>query len=284
MTSANTNQTLAIPGGELRYQTTGAGAAVALIHQYAAVSAADPLAQALARLFRVYAINPRGLGGSGPVRDQRDLSMATFADQLHQARQALDLASWIVVGASTGGMLALLHALGGPAAVGGLVLVGTAASHRFLHGSLYDPGHPHAAQVAAARPLAVGDAADRARFAEIMFSLSVADPDATRIPPGWAEQEVSMPRMLAFSGELAAFDLEPRLGAIACPALVVVGRHDPQCPPVHSRRIAQRIPQARLHVFDRSGHFPYLEEPEAFARVLSSWARDHALTGSPSST
>jgi pimeloyl-ACP methyl ester carboxylesterase len=268
---------VAIPEGELACELAGKGAPAALIHQYGAVSVADPLARMLTPLFRIHAINPRGLGGSGPVRDERDLSMAAFADQLGEARQALGLTSWIVVGASTGGMVALLHAVGDPAAVSGLVLIGAAASHRFLNGSLYDPSHPRAAQVAAARPLAMGDPADRKRFAETMFDLSVADPQATPVPPGWTDQEISMPRMMAFMGELPRFDLEARLRSITCPTLVLVGAHDPQCPPIHSRRIAGSIPHAQLHVFERSGHFPYLEEPEAFTAVLTGWARDHAL-------
>ncbi|MEV4177201.1 alpha/beta hydrolase [Nonomuraea sp. NPDC049709] len=270
-------ETIAIPGGELTCEIAGQGVALAMIHQYTAVSAGDLLARTLTPLFRVHAINPRGLAGSGPVRDRRDLSMAAFAEQLHEARDALGIASWVVAGASTGGMVALLHALQDPSAISALVLIGTAPSHRFLQDSLYAPGHPRAAELARARPLALGDAADQARFADIVFRLSVADPEATPVPPGWAEPEVSMPRMMAFSEELSGFDLGPRLEGIACPTLVMVGRHDPQCPPAHSREIAGRLPRARLAVFERSGHFPYLEERDAFEAVLAEWARDHGL-------
>ena len=34
---------------------------------------------------------------------------------------------------------------------------------------------------------------------------------------------------------------------------------------------APKLPRFTLHVFDRSGHTPQLEEPELFSRVLLEW-------------
>ncbi|MFB4278215.1 alpha/beta fold hydrolase [Nonomuraea sp. MTCD27] len=51
----------------------------------------------------------------------------------------------------------------------------------------------------------------------------------------------------------------------------------PQGPPAHSREIAGRVARACLAVSERSGHFPYLEERDAFEDVLAGWVRDHGL-------
>ncbi|GAA2637344.1 alpha/beta hydrolase [Actinomadura fulvescens] len=75
--------------------------------------------------------------------------------------------------------------------------------------------------------------------------------------------------------ELDEFDLEPRLSTLNCPTLVLVGRHDPMCPLPNSQRIAEAIPHAQLRVFDHSGHYPYLEEPEAFRTAIDTWTREH---------
>jgi proline iminopeptidase len=52
---------------------------------------------------------------------------------------------------------------------------------------------------------------------------------------------------------------------------LIVGRHDPQTPVKISKAIHQRVPDSRLEIFERSGHFPFLEEPERFTQVLSAF-------------
>jgi pimeloyl-ACP methyl ester carboxylesterase len=53
--------------------------------------------------------------------------------------------------------------------------------------------------------------------------------------------------------------------------LLIVGRHDPQTPVRVSRALHQRIPDSQLVVFQRSGHAPFLEEPERFTEVLTAF-------------
>jgi pimeloyl-ACP methyl ester carboxylesterase len=39
----------------------------------------------------------------------------------------------------------------------------------------------------------------------------------------------------------------------------------------HGRRAHELIPGSRLEVFERSGHFPHLDEPDRFTRTLRDW-------------
>lgn len=55
------------------------------------------------------------------------------------------------------------------------------------------------------------------------------------------------------------------------PLLVVWGRRDRIIPVAHGRALAGNVPSARFEVFDRSGHFPHLTEPERLADVLADW-------------
>jgi proline iminopeptidase len=55
-----------------------------------------------------------------------------------------------------------------------------------------------------------------------------------------------------------------RLGEITIPTIVLCGRYDPQYPLSCSLELAAGIRQARLEVFQRSGHYPFVEEAEAF--------------------
>ena len=55
-----------------------------------------------------------------------------------------------------------------------------------------------------------------------------------------------------------------RASELRCPTLLIVGRHDPQTPARISKEIHKRVPGSRLEIFERSGHSPFLEEPQRF--------------------
>lgn len=263
-----------IPGGELAYTIAGSGPPACITHQYGSVSTSGPMAEALTPSFTCYAINSRGLGGSGPVRNPSDLTMIALTDDLEAARQALGLDHWVVIGASTGGMVALLYAVRYPYSVSGLILIDTAASHRFVTGSLYDPTYAHAAEVEKANAaLLTGTPDGFAEWGRIIWTLSVADPERTPRPA--QRTDMSRERMMAFVQGLHRFDVEPDLPHIQVPTLVIVGRYDPQCPLENSERIAASIPGARLVICEQSGHFPYLEEPEVFREAVHRFVVEH---------
>jgi len=71
--------------------------------------------------------------------------------------------------------------------------------------------------------------------------------------------------------EFPRYDVRPELGRIDCPTLVLVGRHDWISPVEQAEEIARRVPGARLVVFERSGHSPQIEEPEAFLATLRTF-------------
>jgi pimeloyl-ACP methyl ester carboxylesterase len=47
------------------------------------------------------------------------------------------------------------------------------------------------------------------------------------------------------------------------------GRHDRLCLPVQAKRAASRFPNAQLHWFEHSGHFPMWDEPAETVRLIS---------------
>ncbi len=266
-----------VPGGQLEYSVGGLGRPLCYTHQYTSVSLEHPLAEMLTPHFTCWAINARGIGASGPVRGPSDLEMDGLADDLEAARTALGLPPWVVLGASTGGMVALSYAVRHPTGLAGLILVGTAASQRFVSGSIYDPTHPRAAEMQrASQALATGGAEGIAEWRRTVWSLSVRDPEHTPRPPGMRGL-FSVERLHGFIGALARFDLEEAIRQISVPTLILVGRHDPQTPLANSERMAAAIPNARLVIFERSGHFPYIEEPDAFRAALQRFLSDTGL-------
>ena len=267
---------LQIPGGELYYTRAGSGPPLCLNHQYGAVSATSPLAEGLTPLFTCYAINARGIEGSGPVREPTDLTMEALADDLEAARVALGLERWVMAGHSTGGMVALIYALRYPEAMTGLILVGSAASHRYVNGSIYDPRHPRAAELYERLQAMTRGSPDGAkRYRELVFTLSVADPARTPLSRwGTSFGRVSTERLQAFIQHIPRFDVESDLSRIAVPTLIIVGRYDPQCPLENSEHIASGIPGARLVVCEHSGHFPFIEEPDVFRKAIGGFVAE----------
>ena len=73
---------------------------------------------------------------------------------------------------------------------------------------------------------------------------------------------------------LAEWSSVDRLCLIDRPTLVLAGRHDVFTSPPQSTRIAKRIPGAVAHIFEESGHFPWMEEPAEFFRVVRGWLAD----------
>lgn len=61
--------------------------------------------------------------------------------------------------------------------------------------------------------------------------------------------------------------LDEHLDRVRAPTLVIAGQHDPLCPPGTQRALAEALPQGRMVSLD-CGHFPPVEQPADFARLL----------------
>jgi proline iminopeptidase len=70
---------------------------------------------------------------------------------------------------------------------------------------------------------------------------------------------------------LSTWSSYDRLPGITAPTLLLAGRHDVFTSFPQSHRIARRLPDAEVVVFDRSGHFPWIEEPERFFETVLGW-------------
>jgi proline iminopeptidase len=73
------------------------------------------------------------------------------------------------------------------------------------------------------------------------------------------------------SAGYGGIEVEDRLDEIAQPLLVLAGRHDRTCTPEASEAIAARAPGAALHVFERSAHMAFVEEPDEYIAVVGEF-------------
>jgi len=51
----------------------------------------------------------------------------------------------------------------------------------------------------------------------------------------------------------------------------LTGRHDFFCPPSQAARLHRGIRGSEMVVFERSGHYPFIEEADAFRSAVRRW-------------
>ena len=68
------------------------------------------------------------------------------------------------------------------------------------------------------------------------------------------------------------------LRALDRPALVLWGRHDPYLGVAHAERQRAAFPRADVRVLDRSGHWPFVDDPVAVTVALRAYLARHAAS------
>ena len=264
------------PRGLFEVFRQGRGMPLAVTHLYSAYNASgDRFAGAFAPLREVFLVNLRGAGASTWSGEPSELGMATAVDDLEAIRTALGFARWDFAGHSTGGMLGLGYAVRAQAGLGRLIVAGAAASRAYNQrpDSIYHPEHPefgHMQRLIERLKAGGLSQAERARLAAERTALSLHHPERHGAYFGdGAAKEMAGARLDYFSRvDYPAFDLRDSLPQVRVPTLVLVGRHDVQCPAWCSEEIHALVPDSRLVVFEDSNHYPFLEEAEAFRAVI----------------
>jgi pimeloyl-ACP methyl ester carboxylesterase len=55
------------------------------------------------------------------------------------------------------------------------------------------------------------------------------------------------------------------------PVLIIHGKNDQVIPPAEAEAMAKAIPHNDLHLIDKAGHLPNLEQPEEFNSIVSKF-------------
>jgi len=241
-----------LDGHALRYAESGAGEPVFLcIHGLAdTLEVWDALEPALAERGRVVRIDQRGHGESGAPHGpctREDLARDAIA-----VLDALAIPRTILVGHSVGGIVAMAAALAAPERVAGLVLLGTASRCSERTAAWYE-------RIALAAEQHGGAGLVRAIYGE----------DSRRRVRGDAAAIAHIARMLT---SLYHDPLTPKLGAIACPTLLMVGEKDLMGPKA-SQTIRDALPPGggELVVMPGCGHWLQLDVPGEVIAALDRW-------------
>lgn len=271
-----------VEGGSLRYAIEGSGPPILVLGSTSYYRRTFSLG------LRVHAtlvfLDARHFGRLDPGYDPDGMSLETYAHDIERVRAEIGLEPATVLGHSHHGNLALAYANRHPEAVTGLVLVGTPpvgvratqeAGHRYWASRASD----RRKKLLRARRDALESSGIAERSdAEAFVARYVADAprywyDPTfDASPLWKDVSMNMKAVGAFRALFDDFDLGAVRNALdQIPTLVVMGRHDYVVPPTLWDEVEPTPAHLSLHVMDRSGHTPQLEEPEAFDRILLEW-------------
>lgn len=115
---------------------------------------------------------------------------------------------------------------------------------------------------------------------EVSLPKLFADPEAGRrhLAEVFGGMRWSWPHMRQVQQHESLYDLRDRLSELRVPLLVLAGAHDVLTPD-RVRETAELAPDARYALFEHSGHFAQLEEPEAFVRTVEEFLGSPAPTG-----
>lgn len=276
-----------INGNRLYYEELGAGNQQAILCFHGAPGLSDhhePKASwgRLADRYRVIVQDQRGSGQAGlnpPFTHQQ------WVDDAEALRQHLGLGPVVVAGGSYGGFLSQEYVLAYPQNVVAVLLRDTSVDHRW----------DEQAEANALASPRVKDSLDYAKFRRIMDGECLSDEDMrdcyAEIQPlynvNWdpvhdAERLKAIhfhyaTHNYAFRYNLPHWDLKPRLKEVQAPVLITHGRHDWIIPVEAAEEMAELYPNARLVIFEDSGHSPQIEEVEAWEATVRQFLADNGI-------
>jgi len=264
-----------VNGTELFYQEHGDGIPCLVMHGGLGMDHTylQPTLDPLGDCLRLVYYDHRGNGRSAR-HSKSDLSLGQWIADADALRSHLGVERIAVLGHSFGGCIGLEYALGSPSRVSHLILVDTAPALNYwgeVDVNIAERDPSEAARTAWQSPptddagmgrwladvgeLCVHPQSDPAFLANLM-SRTIFDHVA------WARS------VEVFNQD---YNVTARLGEISVPTLILVGRKDFVCPPSQAAIIQDGIVDSEMAVFEGSGHFPFVEEPDAFFSTVRAW-------------
>jgi 3-oxoadipate enol-lactonase len=195
--------------------------------------------------FRVLRVDMRGHGGSDPVAG--DYTMDQLASDTAAVVDALGFRQVHYIGLSIGGMLGQAFALNHGAKLKSMMLCDTMREANSV-APLADPTMERWF-TDAFKPRKPG------RWKEIRDTI------AGTTPQGY----------LGCAAAIQNFDFVPKLPTVKTATLVVCGADDPGTPPAGNKRLAELIPHGRYEEIPNARHFPNVEHPDVFNRIMMGW-------------
>lgn len=282
---AEKGATFQAPGATLYVEVLGAGQGVPLLvvnggpgfdhtYEHVTVPGTTSAWDTLAKKRRVVFYDQRGNGRSSAVKPGQPCGLAEQIEDLEAVRAHVGADKIDLLGHSWGGFLVMAYAARHPEHIRHLITVDSAAPKWadtvFLFKDIFPEGQERADGFAFADALgdtAANDAGIREYLTWLFYSPEKRDAFLAQIQPGVFTKAVNE----SVEHDVQRFDLNPELRKFKFPTLVITGRYDINVAPSVAYKIHKAISGSQFAVFEKSGHLPFYEEPEAFVRAVEAF-------------
>ena len=257
-----------VNGITLAYSDQGTGLPIVFLHAFPLNRTMwAPQENALSSQFRIITIDLRGHGESDAPLWRYTLEQS--ADDVRVLLDHLSIRRAVFVGLSMGGYILFAFYRKYADRVNGLVLADTRAQAdtpegkhgRFLMAqTAYKEGPSAIADLMIPKllsPMSIQTKLDLVQHVRVMIKGN---------------------QISGIAGDLMAMADRPDsvtlLSQITCPTQIIVGDLDQATPPSDAELLANRISNARLAIIPQAAHLANLEQPEAFNRIVASFASE----------
>ena len=268
-------RTVVLHGHELSYADRGDGPVVLFIHGI--LGRQQQWSHLVNRMDDDHRVVLPDLFGHGEsAKPLGDYSLSSHAATMRDLLDHLGVERVTLVGHSLGGGIAMQFFYLFPERVERLVLVSSGGLGREVNVVLRSATLPGAAQVLsvlASAPVlsqveALGRVATKAGWRP--------GADISAIWRGFSSLGDRESRRAFLSTTRAVIDIGGQSisahdhleGSLPVPTLIVWGSKDHMIPASHALSVAESLPECRVEIFEGAGHFPHLDDPDRFARVL----------------
>jgi 3-oxoadipate enol-lactonase len=258
---------LPLPGRRLYYDLIGPenGPVVCITHSLSSDggSWAEQVPALLQTGFRVLRLDMRGHGGSDPVTG--DYTMQALAGDVATVLDALAISRVHYIGLSIGGMIGQAFAIDHGAKLISAMWCDTLPASPAGAAAMWEERISTVRRANSLEPLA--DGTMERWFTNAFKSKNpgrwkqIRDTNAATTPAGF----------LGCSAAIMNFDFTEKLPSVRVPVLVVCGADDQGTPATENRRLAGLVPDGRYEEILGMRHFPNVEAPDAFNRIMMVW-------------
>jgi len=222
--------------------------------------------------------DPRGMGGSGPITQESDMGLAAVRADFDALRRHLGLDKVNALGWSNGAGNLIYLAAEYPETLDAAIFLHGTASFTEEDMAELAAAYPEMMQQwqeymqMAADPEVPDEnktAAMRELWLDKWFPVSAADPEAARamLAEAFRDAELNWAHAAYANQETPVFDARDKLPLITARSLVITGTHD-TLPVAKAEELNAGLADSELLIFESSGHFSPLEEPERFKSAV----------------
>jgi pimeloyl-ACP methyl ester carboxylesterase len=247
-------------GYKMHYLEAGAGAPVILLHGTGGEGARwMPQIVGLSSAYRIIAPDQIGFGASD--KPMTTYHSGVFAGFLAGLMKVIGVPKATLVGQSMGATVALDLAVHHPEMVERLVLVDGGG----FRAANPPPPNWHNRQIANAGTLAES----REYLLKLYYNHDLVTDDLVelnlkqRLRSAYTIETMGNAIDRGFGGVT-----EEEVRGIAVPTLLIWGAQDPLSPLANADKLAAAIAGSRKAVIDQAGHYPFLEHPDTFNRLV----------------